>query len=120
MNPSNYVVTVQKPTEVTALATGYFTSSTQLNLIIAKNTHFEIYVIDSEGLKLVKDDKGTYRTLSSIQHVDEYEQAEDQLVTVFEHGKLIQEYSLETIRKRCDIPVDQLDSISFMKKDALK
>ena len=71
-------------------------------------------------LKLVKDDKGTYRTLSSIQHVDEYEQAEDQLVTVFEHGKLIQEYSLETIRKRCDIPVDQLDSISFMKKDALK
>ncbi|CAF0737244.1 unnamed protein product [Adineta ricciae] len=55
MNPSNYVVTVQKPTEVTALATGYFTSSTQLNLIIAKNTHFEIYIIDSEGLKLVKD-----------------------------------------------------------------
>ncbi|CAF0840156.1 unnamed protein product [Adineta ricciae] len=71
-------------------------------------------------LKLVKDDKGTYRTLSSIQHADEYEQAEDQLVTVFEHGKLLQEYSLETIRKRCDIPVDQLDSISFMKTDALK
>ncbi|CAF3432385.1 unnamed protein product [Rotaria sp. Silwood1] len=55
MAATNYVVTVQRPTQVTALATGYFTSSTELNLIVAKNTHFEIYIIGSEGLKLVKD-----------------------------------------------------------------
>jgi hypothetical protein len=55
MAATNYVVTVQRPTEVTALATGYFTSPTEFNLIVAKNTHFEIYIIASEGLKLVKD-----------------------------------------------------------------
>jgi len=55
MSAMNYVVTVQRPTAVTAIATGHFTSSTDFNLIVAKNTHFEIYVINSEGLKLVKD-----------------------------------------------------------------
>ncbi|CAM4789835.1 unnamed protein product [Rotaria magnacalcarata] len=55
MAATNYVVTVQRPTLVTALATGYFTSPTEFNLIVAKNTHFEIYIIGSEGLKLVKD-----------------------------------------------------------------
>ncbi|CAF4773093.1 unnamed protein product, partial [Rotaria sp. Silwood2] len=47
MAAMNYVVTVQRPTAVTALTTGHFTSSTDFNLIIAKNTHFEIYVISS-------------------------------------------------------------------------
>ena len=55
MAANNYVVTVQRPTAVTALATGHLTSPTDFNLIVAKNTHFEIYVISSEGLKLVKD-----------------------------------------------------------------
>ena len=55
MAAMNYVVTVQRPTAVTGLATGHFTSATDFNLIVAKNTHFEIYVIGSEGLKLVKD-----------------------------------------------------------------
>ncbi|CAF1046921.1 unnamed protein product [Rotaria sordida] len=55
MAAMNYVVTVQRPTAITALTTGHFTSSTDFNLIVAKNTHFEIYVISSEGLKLVKD-----------------------------------------------------------------
>jgi DNA damage-binding protein 1 len=55
MSAMNYVVTVQRPTAVTAIATGHFTSPTDFNLIVAKNTHFEIYVISSEGLKLVKD-----------------------------------------------------------------
>ena len=55
MAAMNYVVTVQRPTAVTAIATGHFTSSTDFNLIVAKNTHFEIYIIGSEGLKLVKD-----------------------------------------------------------------
>jgi DNA damage-binding protein 1 len=55
MAAMNYVVTVQRPTAVTAIATGHFTSATDFNLIVAKNTHFEIYIIGSEGLKLVKD-----------------------------------------------------------------
>lgn len=55
MSAMNYVVTVQRPTAVTAITTGHFTSPTDFNLIVAKNTHFEIYVISSEGLKLVKD-----------------------------------------------------------------
>ena len=55
MAAMNYVVTVQRPTAVTGLATGHFTSSNDFNLILAKNTHIEIYIIGSEGLKLVKD-----------------------------------------------------------------
>ncbi|CAF1345272.1 unnamed protein product [Rotaria magnacalcarata] len=55
MAAMNYVVTVQRPTAVTGLTTGHFTSANDFNLIIAKNTHFEIYIINSEGLKLVKD-----------------------------------------------------------------
>ena len=55
MAATNYVVTVQRPTEVTGLTTGYFTSANEFNLIVAKNTHLEIYLITSEGLKLVKD-----------------------------------------------------------------
>ncbi|CAF4175660.1 unnamed protein product, partial [Rotaria sp. Silwood2] len=57
-------------------------------------------------LKLVKDSSGSYRTLSSIDHCKDYEEAEDQLVTVFENGKLLHEYSLETIRAICDINID--------------
>ena len=52
---TNYVVTVQRPTAVSGVATGYFTAPSEHNLIVAKNTHFEIYLIGSEGLKLVKD-----------------------------------------------------------------
>ncbi|CAF0840644.1 unnamed protein product [Didymodactylos carnosus] len=55
MAATNYVVTVQRPTVVTTVTTGHFTSATDLNLLVAKNTHFEIYLISSEGLKLVKD-----------------------------------------------------------------
>lgn len=55
MAATNYVVTVQRPTEVTGLATGYFTAANEFNLIVAKNTHLEIYLITSDGLKLIKD-----------------------------------------------------------------
>ena len=36
---TNYVVTVQRPTAVSAVATGYFTAPNEHNLIVAKNTH---------------------------------------------------------------------------------
>ena len=65
-------------------------------------------------LKLIKKNDGSYRTISSIQHKDEYENAEDELVTVFENGKLLCEYSFETIRANCDIDIDRLDFMHIM------
>ncbi|CAF4312976.1 unnamed protein product, partial [Adineta steineri] len=55
------------------------------------------------------------RTISNIDHIDEYDKANDQLVTVFENGKLLQEYSLETIRATCDIDIDRLDFMHIMQ-----
>ncbi|XP_071974589.1 DNA damage-binding protein 1 [Engystomops pustulosus] len=51
----NYVVTAQKPTAVNACVTGHFTSEDDLNLLIAKNTRLEIYVVTPEGLRPVKE-----------------------------------------------------------------
>ncbi|KAM3626258.1 uncharacterized protein V6R79_025699 [Siganus canaliculatus] len=51
----NYVVTAQKPTAVNACITGHFTSAEDLNLLIAKNTRLEIYVVTPEGLRPVKE-----------------------------------------------------------------
>ncbi|CAF3176102.1 unnamed protein product [Rotaria socialis] len=65
-------------------------------------------------LKLVKQNDGSYRTLSSLEHHSEYEIAEDQLVTVFENGKLLCEYSFDSIRANCDIDIDRLDSMHIM------
>ena len=71
-------------------------------------------------LKLVEGNDGSYRTLSSIDHSEEYENAKDQLVTVFEDGKLLQEYSLETIRANCDIDLERLDFMHFMQAETSK
>uniref|UniRef100_T1J441 DNA damage-binding protein 1 n=1 Tax=Strigamia maritima TaxID=126957 RepID=T1J441_STRMM len=51
----NYVVTAHKPTAVTACVTGNFTSPDDLNLILAKNTRLEIYLVTPEGLRPVKE-----------------------------------------------------------------
>ncbi|KAL3841910.1 hypothetical protein ACJMK2_019999 [Sinanodonta woodiana] len=51
----NYVVTAHKPTAVNACVTGNFTSPNDLNLVIAKNTRLEIYVVTPEGLRPVKE-----------------------------------------------------------------
>ncbi|XP_038067172.1 DNA damage-binding protein 1-like [Patiria miniata] len=51
----NYVVTAHKPTSVNACVTGNFTSPDDLNLIVAKNTRLEIYVVTPEGLRPVKE-----------------------------------------------------------------
>ena len=67
----------------------------------------------SGRLKLVREHDDSYRTLSNLQD-SEYEKAEDQLVTVFENGKLLREYSLDDIRANCDISVDNLKSMNIM------
>lgn len=69
----NYIVTAQKSTAVTACVTGNrratnivpdsnlisfagnFTSPTDLNLIVAKNSRLEIYLVTPEGLKPIKE-----------------------------------------------------------------
>ncbi|CAH1116723.1 unnamed protein product [Phaedon cochleariae] len=51
----NYVVTAHKPTAVTACVTGNFTSPSDLNLIVAKNTRLEIYLVTPEGLRPIKE-----------------------------------------------------------------
>ncbi|GFX77483.1 DNA damage-binding protein 1 [Trichonephila clavipes] len=51
----NYVVTAHKPTGVGACATGNFTSPEDLNLVLAKNTRLEIYLVSPEGLRPIKE-----------------------------------------------------------------
>ncbi|XP_049788661.1 DNA damage-binding protein 1 [Schistocerca nitens] len=51
----HYVVTAHKPTAVTACVTGNFTSPSDLNLILAKNTRLEIYLVTPEGLRPLKE-----------------------------------------------------------------
>ncbi|KAK3281911.1 DNA damage-binding protein 1 [Cymbomonas tetramitiformis] len=51
----NYCVTAHKPTTVTASVVGNFTSENELNLIVAKCTRVEIYLLTAEGLQAVKD-----------------------------------------------------------------
>jgi nicotinamide phosphoribosyltransferase len=65
-------------------------------------------------LKLIKDNDGNYRTMNSEQHTESYETSDDQLVTVFENGKLLREYSFDTIRAACDIDIDRLDFMHIM------
>lgn len=52
---NSYIVTAQKPTAVTACVTGNFTSSTDLNLIVAKSSRLEIYLVTPEGLRPIKE-----------------------------------------------------------------
>ncbi|XP_077558107.1 DNA damage-binding protein 1-like [Haemaphysalis longicornis] len=62
----NYVVTAYKPTGACACATGHFTSSADINLIIAKNTLLDIYVVSPEGLRPLKE-VSIYGRISVIQ-----------------------------------------------------
>ncbi|GMI95411.1 damaged DNA binding protein 1A [Hibiscus trionum] len=51
MRAWNYVVMAHKPTKVSHSCVGNFTGPQKLNLIVAKNTHFEISFITHEGLE---------------------------------------------------------------------
>ena len=69
-------------------------------------------------LKLTRDSSGAYKTFSSTVDLKDYEQGQDELVTVFENGKLLQEYSLEDIRARCDLDLNRVDSMAGISHDA--
>ncbi|XP_026318053.1 DNA damage-binding protein 1 [Hyposmocoma kahamanoa] len=51
----HYVVTAQKPTAVTACVTGNLTSPTDLNLLVAKVSRLEMYLVTPEGLRPMKE-----------------------------------------------------------------
>ncbi|XP_014678579.1 PREDICTED: DNA damage-binding protein 1-like [Priapulus caudatus] len=50
-----YVVTAHKPTAVNACCTGNFTGLDDLNLIVARNTRMEVYLVAPEGLRPLKE-----------------------------------------------------------------
>lgn len=70
-------------------------------------------------LKLIKDSTGIYKTLSSTIDLNDYPQGQDELITVFENGKLLEEYSLESIRTRCDIDLNRLDSMAMINTELI-
>lgn len=51
----NYVVTAHKPTGVSLCVTGNFTAPDDLNLLLAKNTRLEIFLVTPEGLRAMKE-----------------------------------------------------------------
>ncbi|KAJ8724163.1 hypothetical protein PYW07_008143 [Mythimna separata] len=51
----HYVVTAQKPTAVISCVTGNFTSPTDLNLLVAKVSRLEMYLVTPEGLRPMKE-----------------------------------------------------------------
>lgn len=51
----HYFVTAHKPTAVNACVTGNFTSSSDLNLVVAKNNRIEIHTVTPEGLRPIKE-----------------------------------------------------------------
>ncbi|KAL5221717.1 hypothetical protein ABZP36_026430 [Zizania latifolia] len=55
MRSWNYVVTAHKPTVVTHSCVGNFTAPDQLNLIVAKCTRLEIYLLTHQGLQPMFD-----------------------------------------------------------------
>lgn len=59
--------------------------------------------------KLVKNDDGTYRTVTS--HMPEFDSVEDELVTVFENGNILVDYTFEEIRERASIHEETLELV---------
>ena len=51
----NYLVTSHHSTAVDACDTGNFTSSSDLNLVIARNTKIEIMAVTPEGLRSIRE-----------------------------------------------------------------
>ena len=55
MSAYNYVVSAQKPTNVTHAVMGNFTAPDAYNLIVAKCTRIEIHTLNEEGLQAAFD-----------------------------------------------------------------
>ncbi|XP_033123862.1 DNA damage-binding protein 1-like [Anneissia japonica] len=89
---NNYVVTAHKPTAVNACVTGNFTGPNDLNLIIAKNTRLEIYLVTPEGLRPVKE-VCMYGRISTLKLIQSESSAKSQLfVLTAKYNAAILEY----------------------------
>jgi len=74
----NYCVTAQKSTAVSHCAVGHFTSTTDLNLIIVKNSRIEIHLMTHDGLQPMLD-VGVYGRLATVRLFHSEEDARDLL-----------------------------------------
>ncbi|CAM0881522.1 unnamed protein product [Alopecurus aequalis] len=72
----NYVVTAHKPTAVSRSCVGNFTAPHQLNLIVAKCTHIEIYLLTPQGLQLMLD-VPLYGTITTLELFRSRSEAQD-------------------------------------------
>ena len=76
-----YFVTAHKPTAVNACATGHFTAPNHLNLIVAKNSRIEIFLVGPEGLRPMKE-IGIYGKISVMRLFRPANEAKDLLFIV--------------------------------------
>jgi len=60
-------------------------------------------------LKLVKNDDGTFKTVTSLE--EGFEDAIDELVTVFENGTIVKEYTFEEVRARAVLKTTKLETV---------
>ncbi|KAJ8762650.1 hypothetical protein K2173_010671 [Erythroxylum novogranatense] len=82
----NYVVTAQKPTNVTHSCVGNFTSPQELNLIIAKCTRIEIHLLAPQGLQPMLD-VPIYGRIATLELFRPHGEAQDFLFIATERYK---------------------------------
>jgi nicotinamide phosphoribosyltransferase len=61
-------------------------------------------------LKLVKNDDGTYRTVSSLD--PDFETVKDELIEVFRMGEILVDWTFEEIRERAKIIFDKISNLT--------
>uniref|UniRef100_A0A2P2KL64 Uncharacterized protein n=1 Tax=Rhizophora mucronata TaxID=61149 RepID=A0A2P2KL64_RHIMU len=86
MSVWNYVVTAQKPTNVTNSCVGNFTSPQELNLIIAKCTRIEIHLLTPQGLQPMLD-VPIYGRIATLELFRPHGEAQDFLFIATERYK---------------------------------
>ncbi|KAJ6965914.1 DNA damage-binding protein 1a [Populus alba x Populus x berolinensis] len=86
MSVWNYVVTAHKPTNVTHSCVGNFTSSQELNLIIAKCTRIEINLLTPQGLQPMLD-VPIYGRIATLELFRPHGEAQDFLFIATERYK---------------------------------
>ncbi|XP_050221597.1 DNA damage-binding protein 1 [Mercurialis annua] len=82
----NYVVTAQKPTNVTHSCVGNFTGPQELNLIIAKCTRIEIHLLTPQGLQPMLD-VPIYGRIATLELFRPHGEAQDFLFIATERYK---------------------------------
>ncbi|KAI5604929.1 hypothetical protein BDE02_01G318600 [Populus trichocarpa] len=130
MSVWNYVVTAHKPTNVTHSCVGNFTSSQELNLIIAKCTRIEINLLTPQGLQPMLD-VPIYGRIATLELFRPHGEAQDFLFIATERYKFcVLQWDAETselitramgdVSDRIGRPTDNGQVIPFDNKGQLK